>query len=177
LNRGLLICGIKPDLVTLLGVLVTFMVPVQLVQGRWLASAIWLLAGGFFDVLDGSLARAGGVQSRFGAFWDSTLDRVSEAVVFGGFLMYYATQQRPREALLAFGVCVLSFLVSYTRARAEGLGVDCEVGLLPRPGRVFLLAFGLMAGLPAATLALLAVLSGLTLFQRVFWVYKKTLAG
>jgi len=163
--------------VTLTGVLVTIMVPVELIREKWIASALWLLGGGFFDVLDGSLARFRGVQRPFGAFWDSTLDRVSEAVVFGGFLLYYALHQRPPEALLAFGVCILSFLVSYARARAEGLGVDCEVGILPRPGRIVLLSIGLLLGWPTATLWLLALLSGVTLIQRVSWVHRKTRLG
>jgi len=147
---------------------------VKVLREEWFGAGVWLLVAGFFDVLDGSLARAGNLKRPFGAFWDSTLDRVSEAVVFGGFILYYALHQRASEALLAFGVCVLSFLVSYTRARAEGLGVDCEVGILPRPGRLILLSLGLMAGRPTETLVLLGLLSVITVLQRVVWVYRKT---
>ena len=73
---------VGPNWVTVVGVLVTFMVPVELVQKKWMAAGLWLLIAGFFDVLDGALARYGGKKRTFGAFWDSTLDRVSEAVVF-----------------------------------------------------------------------------------------------
>ncbi len=135
---------------------------------------MWLLGAGFFDVLDGSLARYYGFKGTFGSFWDSTLDRVSEAVVFMGFLLYYYHQHFQGGLGLAFAACVLSFLVSYTRARAEGLGIDCEVGILPRPGRVLLLSLGLMTAQPTPALALVGFLSLVTVIQRVLWVWKKT---
>ena len=155
------------------GVLVTFLVPIELLQDKWVAAGYWLLGAGFFDVLDGAMARNGGQPSLFGAFWDSTLDRVSEAVVFGGLLLYYDQHQRPAELLLAFGVCILSLLVSYTRARAEGLGVDCEVGILPRPGRVILLALGFFFARPTVALVLVGILSLVTVAQRIWWVWRK----
>jgi len=177
LLKLLAFCSIGPNWVTVAGVLVTFMVPVELVREKWLAAGLWLLVAGFFDVLDGALARYAGKKRTFGAFWDSTLDRVSEAIVFSGFLLYYGQNQKTAELLLAFAACILSLLVSYTRARAEGLGIDCEVGVLPRPGRVVLLAAGLVIGRPAEALALLALLSGVTVVQRVYWVYRKTKGG
>jgi CDP-diacylglycerol--glycerol-3-phosphate 3-phosphatidyltransferase len=165
--------GIGPNGVTLAGVAVTFMVPVELLRENLVEAGLWLLGAGFFDVLDGSLARNSGKVKPFGAFLDSTLDRVSEAVVFGGFLLYYYQHQDPRALLLAFGVCILSFLVSYSRARAEGLGIDCEVGLLPRPGRVILLALGLFLARPLWALGLVGILSLVTLLQRVHRVWFK----
>lgn len=165
---------ISPNLVTLTGVGVTLMVPWAILQEKWWMAGFWLLGAGFFDVLDGSLARNGGFKGSFGAFWDSTMDRVSEAVVFGGFILYYYQHQNPQALLLSFGVCILSLLVSYTRARAEGLGIDCEVGVLPRPGRVILLAIGLFAGQPTAALALVGLLSLWTVGQRIVHVWKKT---
>ena len=170
-------CGIGPNWITVAGVLVTFMVPIEMIQEKWIAAGLWLLIAGFFDVLDGALARfigKNGKKRTFGAFWDSTLDRVSEAIVFSGFLLYYSRYQKTPELLLAFTACILSLLVSYTRARAEGLGIDCEVGILPRPGRVVLLATGLVVGWPTEVLALVALLSGVTVVQRVYWVYRKT---
>jgi CDP-diacylglycerol---glycerol-3-phosphate 3-phosphatidyltransferase len=165
--------GVPPNLITLTGVIVTLVVPIELVQEKWLLAGLWLLGAGFFDVLDGSLARNIGQKRPFGAFWDSTMDRISEAVVFGGFLLYYYQHQEPRELLLAFGVCISSLLVSYTRARAEGLGIDCEVGILPRPGRVILLALGFFMARPTLALALVGVLSLMTVFQRIYWVWQK----
>lgn len=173
-TRILISLGISPNMITLAGVAVTFMVPVCVLQEKWAAAGVWLLGAGFFDLLDGALARNGGFKGSFGAFWDSTMDRVSEAVVFGGFLLYYYQHQNPQALLLAFGVCTLSLLVSYTRARAEGLGIDCETGILPRPGRVVLLALGLFAAQPTAALALVGLLSLVTVAQRIYHVWKKT---
>jgi CDP-diacylglycerol--glycerol-3-phosphate 3-phosphatidyltransferase len=150
------------------------MVPYAVLQDRWISAGAWLLIAGFFDVLDGALARNSGFKRPFGAFWDSTLDRVSEAVVFGGLILYYYQHQKPQALLLAFAVCILSLLVSYTRARAEGLGIDCEVGLLPRPGRVILLALGFFFYQPTLALAVVGALSLITVLQRILWVWKKT---
>lgn len=161
-------------MVTFAGVLVTFMVPIEILKERWVFAGLWLLGAGFFDVLDGSLARNNGHPKPFGAFWDSTLDRVSEAVVFGGFLLYYYQHQNPQAFLLAFGVFTLSLLVSYTRARAEGLGINCEVGWLPRPGRVILLALGFFFAQPTLALEVVGVLSLITVTQRVHRVWTVT---
>ena len=166
--------GVGPNTVTLVGVLATFMVPVELLKERWVSAGFWLLGAGFFDVLDGSLARNNYLPKPFGAFWDSTLDRVSEAVVFGGFLLYYYQHQNPQAFLLAFGVCILSLLVSYTRARAEGLGINCEVGLLSRPGRVILLALGLFFAEPTLALEVVGILSLVTVVQRIHRVWTET---
>lgn len=165
---------IHPNLVTLAGVLVTFVVPVETLGEKWVAAGLWLLAAGFFDVLDGSLARNSALQGPFGAFWDSTLDRVSEAFVFGGFLLYYGRHLDFSNLLLAFSVCILSQLVSYTRARAEGLGIQCEVGIVPRPGRVVLLALGLILGRLPLVLWIVGVLSLVTVGQRVYRVWSET---
>ncbi len=172
LSKLLRAVGVSPNLVTAAGVAVTFMVPASLLREQGGAAGFWLLGAGFFDVLDGTLARNSGFKGPFGAFWDSTLDRVSEAVVFGGFILYYYQHQNPQALLLAFGVCILSLLVSYTRARSEGLGIACEVGLLPRPGRVILLALGLFTGQWIAALGLVGLLSLVTVGQRIVHVWK-----
>lgn len=173
-SRFLASVKVHPNFVTLAGVLVTFMVPLETLKEKWIPAGLWFLAAGFFDVLDGSLARNSGLQGPFGAFWDSTLDRVSEAVVFGGFLLYYGRHQDFSNLLLAFSVCMLSLLVSYTRARAEGLGIQCEVGMLPRPGRVILLALGLLAGQLSLALWSVGVLSLVTVVQRIYRVWSET---
>ena len=167
LCRLMISLKIQPNLVSLAGVLITLMVPVETLRENGVGAGLWLLAAGFFDVLDGSLARNSGLQGPFGAFWDSTLDRISEAFVFGGFLLYYGQHQELSNLLLAFCVCILSLLVSYTRARAEGLGIECEVGVLPRPGRVVLLALGLMLGRLSWALVVVGILSLVTVIQRI----------
>jgi CDP-diacylglycerol--glycerol-3-phosphate 3-phosphatidyltransferase len=166
-------------MVTLTGVLVSIMVPVCMIQEKWAAAGGWLFFAGFFDVLDGSLARNGALTGRFGAFFDSSLDRISEAIVFAGFLMYYYNRQDLGNLLLAFVVCILSVMISYVRARAEGLGINCEVGLLPRPGRVILLIIGfvmvqLNAVQPNMVLYVVGVLSFITVLQRIYRVWDVT---
>src|SRR4028119_1735412 len=110
------------------------------------AGAVMLL-GGLFDALDGAVARETNRMSSFGAFLDSTLDRLSESAVFVGVIFFYADAARPAEALLAGLAMSFSLLTSYARARAEGLNVPCEVGLLERAGRVVILSTFSMFGL------------------------------
>ncbi len=169
--------GVGPNTVTFVGVLVTLMVSVEMVKSDWSGAGLWLLAAGFFDLLDGSLAREAKARTAFGAFWDSTLDRVSESLVFGGYLLYYYQHKELGLFLTAFAVSILSLLVSYTRARAEGLGIDCEVGVLPRPGRVLILAFGFLAFQPDGVLLVVGVLTLVTVMQRILWVYQKAPRG
>ncbi len=147
--------------------------------------AAWLLLSGLLDVLDGQVARRGGMVSRFGAFFDSTLDRVGEAILFAGIAIYF--QVAPSQSVPVVGVLLTlatltgSFLVSYTRARAEGLDLECRVGLAQRPERILglgapTLFFG--AGphgiLLLVIMSLLAVLSWITVIQRVAHVYRVT---
>jgi CDP-diacylglycerol--glycerol-3-phosphate 3-phosphatidyltransferase len=147
------------------------MVPYEFLQDHWVEAGCWLFASGFFDVLDGSLARNEKLQTPFGAFWDSTLDRMAEAVVFGGFVLYYARHLDETGILLSLAVFTFSLMVSYTRARAEGMGIDCEVGVLPRPGRILLLIGGLLVHQLALVLLLVGLLSLITVGQRVHRVW------
>src|SRR5581483_4875662 len=127
LGHFLIHVGITPNWVTSFGVLVSFMVPYELLQDHWIAAGCWLFGSGFFDVLDGAMARNEKLQALFGAFWDSTLDRLAEAVVFGGFVLYYERHLDETGVVLSLAVFTFSLMVSYTRARAEGLGINCEV--------------------------------------------------
>jgi len=147
--------------------------------------AACLLLSGLLDILDGQVARRGGMASTFGAFVDSTLDRIGDAILYGGICVYFQTaagQDAPVLGVLAaLGALTGSFLVSYARARAEGLGLDCRVGLAQRAERVLgvgvpTLIFG--AG-PQGLLLLvivgcLAVLSWITVAQRVAHVFRTT---
>lgn len=147
--------------------------------------ALWLLLSGLLDILDGKVARGGGMVSKFGAFFDSTLDRVGEAILFAGIAVYFQTA--PDQAIPSLAVALAlttltgSFLVSYTRARAEGLGIECQVGLAQRPERILglgapTLFFG--AGphgwLLIVIMAALAILSWITVVQRVAHVFHVT---
>jgi CDP-diacylglycerol--glycerol-3-phosphate 3-phosphatidyltransferase len=134
-----------------------------------------MLFAGLFDALDGAVARESGSPSRFGAFLDSTLDRLSEGAVFAGIVYLYAASERPHEALLAGAAMTFSFSTSYARARAEGLGIGCEVGLLERAGRVAILALSALADLLTLGLALVALGAIVTTVQRILHVRRETL--
>jgi CDP-diacylglycerol--glycerol-3-phosphate 3-phosphatidyltransferase len=166
--------NLKPNGLTIIGVVLSIPVTWCLAHGQWIPASLWLLGAGFFDVLDGALARATRSTGIFGAFFDSTMDRISEALVFLGFILYYCGNRDLTGAGLAFAVCLLSQLISYTRARAEGLGLRNDQGWVTRPVRIFLLAGGLLIGQPMAILWILAVLSVVTVFQRIDHVFQMT---
>jgi CDP-diacylglycerol---glycerol-3-phosphate 3-phosphatidyltransferase len=136
-----------------------------------------VLLGGFFDILDGRVARLSGLGSKFGAFYDSTLDRMSEIAVFLGIVsLYVGNLTMVYVVMLAMAG---SLMVSYTRARAEVMGLDCKVGLMPRAERVVLLgAAALFFGgawdgiVLTGVLVLLALATNITAFQRIVWVYQ-----
>ena len=191
--------GATPDQVTVLGTLLSVGSGLAFFQGRFRTAATLLILSGLCDILDGQLARRQGFSSRFGAFFDSTLDRFAEAAVLAGIMGFYlrnlvALVFQSSEALAQIAVgldpttwavmaftavlaLVASFMVSYTRARAEGLGLECKTGWFERPERLTLLV---IAGLlkvfwaMSAALLLLAVLSFWTATQRVRHVWKLT---
>jgi phosphatidylglycerophosphate synthase len=174
---------VHPNLLTTLGFLATLGAGLAFHQHAVHAAGFLILLGGFFDILDGRVARLTGLGSKFGAFYDSTLDRISEIVVFLGILSMYNDY---RQELGDVGMIYLiylamagSLMISYTRARAEALGLDCKVGLMPRAERVVLIGgaalfFGdAWNGLALkVVIVILAVLTNLTAFQRIVWVYR-----
>ncbi len=151
-----------------------------------MAGGLLVLFAGIFDMFDGAMARVSNSATTFGAFFDSTLDRYSESIILFGLLFY--ALQRPglhdffwpfaHEQLwmiaLIFIAAVGSLMVSYTKARAEGLGLECKTGLLARPERVVLLAIGLLSGTTIWALLLLAILSQVTAIERVVHVQRLT---
>lgn len=166
--------GISPNLVTGLGFCITIAAAALIVQGQFLAAGCILVISGLFDALDGALARVAGRISRYGAFLDSTLDRYSEAVLFLAVAIYYSNLSSRIEIILAFCAMIGSFLVSYTRARAEGVGVSCKVGMFTRAERWITLTLGLLFNQMSLALWILAVLSNLTAIQRIYAVWRTT---
>ncbi len=162
---------IHPNTLTLLGCLLTIGVGGVIASGR-LTLGGWLLAVvAPIDALDGALARVTGRGSRFGAFLDSTLDRVSEAVLLLCLAAHYLWRGATMEVLLAFLALIGSTLVSYTRARAEANGYSCKVGFFTRLERTVVLAAGLILGIPTIALWVLAIGSNLTALWRILHVY------
>ena len=165
--------GVTPNQLTLVGAGLSGVVAlaVAFAEDR-LAGALVLLAGAF-DLLDGALARATGQTSRFGAFLDSTLDRVADAAMLIGAAGRGVRAGRPLTTLLAFFAFVASVLVSYTRARAEGLGVHGEAGVFDRPARIALLAGSLFINRLDLGLVLITVGATATVVQRVLFIRRQ----
>ena len=133
------------------------------------AGALYLIAG-TLDMLDGMLARLTGTPTRFGAFLDSTVDRVSEGVVFAAIGYRFALEGAAINSAVVVLALLGSFLVSYTRSKAEALGAECKVGIATRAERVVLLSIGLVAGLLTQVIYLIAFLTAITVVQRVLLV-------
>lgn len=165
--QALLWCRITPNQVSLVGVLLNLVTAALIVADHLLlAGLMYLLAGGF-DLLDGVLARMGKMATRFGAFLDSTADRISEGVVFAAIAYRFAYDAQSVDAAMAVLALLGSLLVSYTRARAEGLGLQCKVGIVTRAERVVLVAFGLIFDLLPHAIYLLVALTTFSVAQRI----------
>jgi len=156
-----------------------------LAYGAAVPGALLFLIGGAFDTLDGALARATNQKTVFGEFFDSTVDRFSEAVIFLGLAVAFLRVPAMMEhAVLGVALCFLSMIgsimVSYARARAEGLDLDCEVGWLQRPERIIILGVGLLipsTNVLLVILAGLAVMTHVTVAQRIMHVHRLTNGG
>jgi CDP-diacylglycerol--glycerol-3-phosphate 3-phosphatidyltransferase len=141
LVRLLLALRVPPNAVTIAGLALSIAVGLLLGQGRFFAAGIVLLLAGLSDTVDGELARQSNRPSSRGAFLDSTLDRISEFAVFFG--LFWFLRRSPGTAALVFATLFASFAVSYVRARAEGIGIDCKIGIFERPVRFLFLVLGI----------------------------------
>ena len=176
---------LTPNTVTVIGFAIVVVAAGLVGMGSLLAGAAVLVAGSLLDAVDGALARATGGTTAFGSFLDSTLDRAAEAILYGGVAAYYlATAAEPTwPVLLALVAMGASFMVSYTRARAEGIGVTATVGLAPRMERLVLLVAGiLLAGMGLeigliGAIGIIAALSVATTIQRIWHVHRLSTAG
>jgi CDP-diacylglycerol---glycerol-3-phosphate 3-phosphatidyltransferase len=174
----LLKTGISPNAVTVIGLVIVIAAAGVTAWGYLLIGGILILLAGYFDILDGAVARNSNRITKFGGVLDSAFDRLSEAFSLLGLTWYLAGQQQIIEIVLCFAALTFSFLISYIRSRAEGLGMNCEVGLFTRAERVILTAVGLIAGQffsPAILIMLiiLVVFSFITVIQRLVHVYKR----
>lgn len=167
--------GFNPNYVTVFGLVLSLTVAWILSTGQFFLGGFLVLLSGVFDLLDGAVARASGRTTPFGALLDSTFDRFSEAALLLGLLAYYAGQGSHLQEVLLIGAALVgSMTTSYVRARAEGLGFKCEVGIFTRPERVILLAIGLILNQILVVLWIIAVLANLVAWQRLFYVWQQT---
>ena len=165
---------VRPDSLTAIGWVLSVGAAVLFALGHVGAAGAVMLFAGLFDALDGAVARESNRMSSFGAFLDSTLDRLSESAIFVGIIFFFAQSARPLEALLTGVAMTFSLGTSYARARAEGLGIPCEVGLLERAGRVVILSLFSLAGFLTAGVALVAAGALVTTAQRILHVRRMT---
>lgn len=183
--------GVTPNMVTVLGFLITVAAAVLVAQGLLLLGGLVLILGAVLDMLDGAVARATGKGSKAGAFLDSTLDRLSDAGIFVGLLWFYSHPESmlrategggslpaaPEVHLLGAGLVlaclILSLMVSYVRARAEGLGFTCNVGIAERPERIAVVATGLILNQLVVALIVLVAASAFTVMQRFVHVWRQ----
>ncbi|MEN8144305.1 MAG: CDP-alcohol phosphatidyltransferase family protein [Gemmatimonadota bacterium] len=176
---------VHPNLLSTLGFIVTCSSGYFFHQHSVRTAGALILAGGIFDMFDGTVARRTGLASSFGAFYDSTLDRLSEIIVYLGLLSLYNDYRlQLGDVGMIYAVMLAmagSIMVSYTRARAEGLDMECSVGFMQRPERVLLIGLSAVifgeadqGGVLRGVIVGLAILTNLTVIQRILWVYRNT---
>lgn len=186
--KGMIRIGFTPNLVTTIGFVLNIAATIMLLYAAgemtrstsivgWSGAVI--LFAGLFDMMDGRLARIGNMSSMFGALWDSTLDRYSELFTLFGIAMYLILNSWVTGGVLTFLAMVGSVMVSYVRARAEGLGIECKVGLMQRPERVVLTSLGaILCGIfdnlwfLVVPIVIIAILANITAFWRICHCYK-----
>lgn len=179
--RWLALARINPNVLTFLGLVVNAIAAVLFGlansenQARLFRYAgLTIIGSGFFDLVDGRVARASNRVTRFGGFFDSVIDRYSDASQFFGLLVFYARGQRFAYVVLTAYVMVNAIMVSYTRARAESLIASCRVGFLERPERLVLVILGALFNRMAPVLWVIAILSTITVIHRVRYTWTRT---
>ena len=171
--------GVTPDAITYLGVLLQIISAGLILDGRLFLAGVVGSVAAFADVFDGAVAKARGVISKFGAFLDSTTDRLSDALVFLPIAWLYgvspdiAERDEPWVAAAALVAFVFTFLVSYAKARAESLGFECNVGIAERAERLILVLLALLLDIVPVMMVVLASLAGITFLQRMVHVRKQ----
>ncbi len=170
---------ITPDQVTVVGLLANCAVAYFIARGSlsYLVMGVLIWAAGFFDALDGSVARHTGRVTKFGSFFDSVIDRYSDSVIYLGIAAFFLRSGNSGYVILAVIAMIGSSAVSYVRAKAESLGLKCEIGLMPRTARIVLLGAAFCIGQVFWGLLIISVLSHLTVLQRILYVRKELAIG
>jgi CDP-diacylglycerol---glycerol-3-phosphate 3-phosphatidyltransferase len=164
---------VTPNQVTIAGTVLNLGAAALVVSDHLIYAGIVFLVAGCFDMLDGALARLAKKVTKFGAFLDSTLDRVSEGAMLAAIAYLLASRGHALDAALVVLALLGSLLVSYTRARAESLGLECKVGLMSRPERIILIALGLFFNVLSYVIYIMLALTVFTVIQRVVHTYRQ----
>src|SRR5688572_16711593 len=162
---------IHPNTLTLIGVLINIAAAWALGNDRFILAGVIMIAANIFDFIDGKVAHITGKSSRFGAFWDSTLDRFSDIALFLGLIYLYATVRRTDYVMVTALAMMFSIMTSYARARAESLIEKCKVGFMERPERIVLFMIGAFTNRMAAVMWVILVLSIVTVANRIHYTY------
>jgi CDP-diacylglycerol--glycerol-3-phosphate 3-phosphatidyltransferase len=162
---------IHPNTLTLIGVLINVAAAWALGRDRFLLAGVIMIVANIFDFIDGKVAHLTNTVSRFGAFWDSTLDRFSDIALFLGLIYLYADLRRTDYVMVAALAMMFSIMTSYARARAESLIEKCKVGFMERPERIVLFMIGAFTDRMAAVLWVILVLSVVTVANRIHYTY------
>lgn len=165
--------GIMPNTVTIFGLIGNSVATILLARGQMTLGGIIVLVMGPIDALDGAMARLRGEPTEFGAFVDSVTDRYSELVIFAGLLFYYLQRGEWLPSFLVYLAASGAVLVSYTRARAQSVGIETKVGLLSRLERYFVLVPALVLNIPLIGLWILAIFTNVTAIQRILDVRRQ----
>jgi CDP-diacylglycerol---glycerol-3-phosphate 3-phosphatidyltransferase len=174
IGNGLRRTGLTPDHLTIIGLCVAVGAAVAIGSGRLRLGLLLVILAALPDLLDGALAKASDTSSQRGAFFDSVIDRVTDAVLLGGVAWYLAAGDEPRQAVLPFAVMALGSLISYERAKAESLGLEAKGGLMERAERIIALCLGLLFDdLLVPILWIMAVLTLITAVQRFIKVWRQ----
>jgi len=163
--------GIHPNMLTLIGVLINVVAAWALGTDRFLLGGVIMIVANIFDFIDGKVAHITNTVSRFGAFWDSTLDRFSDIALFLGLIYLYADLRRTDYVMVAALAMMFSIMTSYARARAESLIEKCKVGFMERPERIVLFMIGAFTDRMAAVLWVILILSIVTVANRIHYTY------
>lgn len=173
----LLKIGLTPNHITLLGLLGNIGAAILIGMGvlRWAGLLAGLMAP--LDAVDGAMARLRGTSSKFGAFFDSTIDRYDELILLAGLAFHFYNIGSLAGVMLTFAAAIGSVMVSYTRARAEALGFQASVGFLTRVGRAIVLVIGLLFAQALPSVGIIAILANITAIQRIFAVWRQSKAS
>jgi CDP-diacylglycerol--glycerol-3-phosphate 3-phosphatidyltransferase len=162
---------IHPNVLTLVGVLINVGAAWALAANRFVLAGVVMIVANIFDFIDGKVAHRLQLQSEFGAFWDSTLDRFSDLALLTGLIFLYSRLGRSDYVLVAALTLIFSIMTSYARARAESLVDRCKVGFMERPERIVLFMIGAFTNRMAGVLWVILVLSVLTVANRIYYTY------
>jgi CDP-diacylglycerol--glycerol-3-phosphate 3-phosphatidyltransferase len=171
--RACVVLRIHPNVLTFVGVLINVVAAWALATGRFVTAGAIMIVANIFDFIDGKVAREMGMESAFGGFWDSVMDRFSDLALFLGLVYLYSSVHRTDYVVITVIAMIFTVLTSYARARAESVVAQCKVGFMERPERIVLFMIGAFTDRMAAVMWVILVLSILTVANRIFYTWRQ----